>query len=147
MDFTTTFSLKPPKRVGRHILTKCGFDKVNYLVRDGINKGRINLSEKTKRSYELVLAQNSLSMTTNDVLIWASQQKFEKTRFIDAFTFAAQYPDVQKDGPIIFLQEAPYFWSGYSFYLMLGYTDLGRVVTFVSGGGIWSSRYRFAFLG
>lgn len=146
MKIINEFTVKLARRRSIRELVQSGnYGHVNFLVRQGVTKNRFTLQEEVPGDRQIVILGSDDEVGSNDVLTAARKMGLVRPSMVDAFLIGEQNPEQQTKGPILFLHDPQYIWSGHVFYMMLDYNKKGRGVTFISSGGIWDRKFRFAF--
>lgn len=140
------FHIKNPKfRTADQLLKAGQYDETNYVVSEGIRKKRFPVDNQSVGDFEIVVIDFDCNVTSHDVLSEARDLRLRRPVYADAFLLGEQYPDEQQKGPIVFLHDPQYFWSGHCFNLVLTAIKNRRAIRLVSSGSWWHSGYRFAF--
>jgi len=147
MKIITEFTIKlAKKRKIEDVIRASKYDDVNFLIMEGVRKKRLHLkNNKEVGERTIVIVGFDESVSSNDVLSEARKLGLTRPSYGDAFLVGEQHPDEQIAGPIVFLHDPQYSWSGYSFNLVLDISRKGRIISFISSGGWWHSGFRFAF--
>lgn len=146
MKVITEFTIKlAKKRKIEDVIKASKYDEVNLLITEGIRKRRLSLRDEEVGERTIVIVGTGESVSSNDMLSEARRLRLVRPSYGDAFLVGEQYPDEQIAGPIVFLHNPQFSWSGYSFNLVLDLSRKRRIITFVSSGGWWHSGFRFAF--
>jgi hypothetical protein len=146
MKTITEFTVKlTKKRKIEDVIRASKYDEVNFLIMDGVRKKRLFLRDEEVGERTIVLIGSEESVGSNDVLFEARRLGLVRPSYGDAFLVGEQHPNEQVAGPIVFLHDPQYSWSGHSFNLVLDVSRKGRIISFVSSGGWWHSGFRFAF--
>ncbi len=143
----TAFVIKNPKvRTADQLIRAGRYDEVNYVINEGITKKRFPLDDQIVGEYTIVILDADCDVGSHDVLSEARTKRLLRPTYADVFLLGEQHPDEQLKGPIVFLHDPQYFWSGHSFNMVLNATRKNRIISLVSSGGWWHSGYRFAFI-
>ncbi len=135
------------KRKINDILFGGKFDEVNFLVRDGIQRKRIIVQDETLGSRQITILSFDEAVDAQTVKLAAYRLRLLFAKYEDVFLFGEQYPEEQKKGPIVFLSDTPYLWSGHLFNFSLDMTRSGkRKISLVSSGGNFPMNQRFGFV-
>ncbi len=147
MKVITECTIKLAKRRKiQDVIRASKYDEVNFLITEGASKKRLSLSdEEVGERTIVVVSTDDESISSGDVLSEARRMGLVRPSYGDAFLIGEQHPDEQIAGPIVFLHDPQYMWSGHSFNLVLDVSRKGRIISFVSSGGWWHSGFRFAF--
>lgn len=95
---------------------------------------------------EIVLIGFDRDVTSEEVITRAVALGLERPRYEDALSFGVTYPDVQRDGPIVFLHDPWFGFFGRRDVICL-WTNAGRRELGLEGfDDTWSRNYRFAFV-
>lgn len=133
------------KRKIEDVIKASKYDEVNFLITEGIRKRRLSLQDEETGEWTIVIVGTDESVSSNDILSEARWSGLVRPSYGDAFLVGEQHPDEQIAGPIVFLHDPQYLWSGHFFNLVLDVSRKGRIISFVSSGGWWHSGFRFAF--
>lgn len=146
MKIITEFTVKLAKRRKIEDVIKASkYDEVNFLITEGVRKRRLSLQDEEVGEWTIVIIRSDENVSSNDVLSEARRLGLVRPSYNDAFLVGEQHPDEQIVGPIVFLHDPHYSWSGHSFNLVLDVSRKGRIISFISSGGWWHSGFRFAF--
>lgn len=146
MKIITEFVVKLAKRRRvEDIIRASKYDEVNFLITEGVQKKRLSLQNEEIGERTIVIVGSDESVSSNNALSEARRLRLVRPSYGDAFLVGEQHPDEQIVGPIVFLHDPQYSWSGHSFNLALDVSQEGRIISFISSGGWWHSRFRFAF--
>lgn len=148
MKIMTEFTIKLAKeRALEEIIKASDYAEVNFLVKEGIQKKRLSMRNEVPGEHRIILLGIDDGISSQEVLTETRRIRLDRPTHGDAFLFGEQHPDEQNSGPIVFLHELQYSWSGYSFNLLLDTSRRGRIISLISSGGWWHSGFRFAFRG
>lgn len=147
MKVITECTIKLAKRRKiEDVIEASKYDEVNFLITEGVGKKRLSLQDQGAGEWEVVIiGTDDESISSGDVLSQARRMGLVRPSYGDAFLVGEQHPDEQIAGPIVFLHDPQYMWSGHSFNLVLDTSRKGRIISLVSSGGWWHSGFRFAF--
>ena len=146
MKVITQFTIKlAKKRKIEDVIKASKYDEVNFLITEGIRKGRLSLQNEEIGERTIVIVGSDESISSSDALSEARRMGLVRTSYGDAFITGEQHPNEQIVGPIVFLHDPQYSWSGHSFNIVLDVSRKGRIISLVSSGGWWYSGFRFAF--
>lgn len=146
MKIINEFTINLAKgRTIQDVIRASKYDEINPLVIEGVQKKRLSLNNEDLGVHQIVIIGTDENISSNDVLAVTRKLGLIRPNYGDAFLFGEQYPDEQITGPIIFLHDPQYIWSGYSFNLALDVNEKGRLISLVSSGGWWHNKFRFAF--
>ena len=146
MKIITEFTVKLAKRRKIEDVIKASkYDEVNFLITEGVRKRRLSLQDEEVGERTIVIIRSDENVSSNDVFSEARRLRLVRPSYSDAFLVDEQHPDEQIVGPIVFLHDPQYSWSGHSFNLVLDVSRKGRIISFISSGGWWHSGFRFAF--
>jgi hypothetical protein len=141
-EFTVTLA---KRRKIEDIIKASRYDEVNFLITEGVKKKRLSLRDEEVGKRTIILIGSDEKVSSNDVLSEAKQLGLLRPDYGDAFLAGEQYSDEQIARPIVFLHDPQYVWSGHSFNLVLDVSREGRIISFMSSGGWWHSKFCFAF--
>lgn len=133
------------KRKIEDVIKASKYNEINFLITEGIRKRRLSLQDEEVGERTIVVVGADESISSSDVLSEARWMGLVRPSYGDCFLVGEQHPDEQTTGPIVFLHDPQYSWSGHSFNLVLDVSRKGRIISFVSSGGWWRSGFRFAF--
>lgn len=146
MKILTEFTVRLDKeRKIEDVIRASRYDEMNFLIKEGIQKKRLSFQNEEVGKRTVIIIGIDDSMSSNDVLFCARKMGLTRPSQGDAFLVGEQNPNEQIAGPIVFLHNPPYLWSGHSFNLVLDVSRKGRIISFISSGGWWHSGFRFAF--
>ena len=94
---------------------------------------------------EIVLLAFECRLTSEEVIAAASRAGLERPTYEDALYFGIRHPEVQREGPVVFLHEP---WHGYFGRrdVVCLWDNAGRRELGLEGfDEVWSPHYRFAF--
>lgn len=147
MKVITECTIKLAKRRKiEDVIRASKYDEVNFLITEGVSKKRLSLQGEESGEWDIVIiGTDDESISSGDVLSQARRMGLVRPNYGDAFLVGEQHPDEQIAGPLVFLHDPQYMWSGHSFNLVLDTSRKGRIISLVSSGGWWHSGFRFAF--
>ncbi len=99
-----------------------------------------------KRAREIVLIEFGHDITSEEAIAGAVQLGLELPTYEDALYFGVQYPDVQRETPVVFLHDP---WFGYfgRWDVLCLWSNAGRRELGLEGfDERWNRNYRFAFV-
>lgn len=95
---------------------------------------------------EIAVLEFGGDVTSDEALTEAARRGLERPTPEDALCFGAQHPEVQREGPVVFLHEPWFGFFGRRDVLCL-WTNAGRRELGLEGfDDLWSGEYRFAFV-
>lgn len=98
------------------------------------------------RTRELVLLELGGDLSSEEVIAEAHRLGLERPMYEDALHFGARHPDVQRDGPVVFLHDPWFGFFGRRDVLCL-WSNAGRRELGLEGfDERWSANHRFAFV-
>jgi hypothetical protein len=98
------------------------------------------------RPRDVALLEFDHAVTSTDAMAEAAQRKLEPPTYEDALYFGVAYPDVQCQGPVVFLHDPWLGFFGRRDVLCL-WSNAGRRELGLEGfDDRWSPPYRFAFI-
>jgi hypothetical protein len=95
---------------------------------------------------ELVLLEIGEKITTGEVLARAARLGLDRPQYEEALHFGIRYPDVQREGPVVFLHDPWVGFFGRRDVLCLWSNAGRRELGLEDFDGSWSSDHRFAFV-
>jgi hypothetical protein len=99
-----------------------------------------------ERTREVVLLQLGRAVTSEEAIAEARQLGLERPVYEDALYFGIEYPDAQREGPVVFLHDPWFGFFGRRDVLCL-WSNAGRRELGLEGfDDLWSRAYRFAFV-
>jgi hypothetical protein len=99
-----------------------------------------------RRVREIMLLEFDHTVTSDDVLTEAARLGLERPMYEDALYFGIEYPEVQRERPVVFLHEPWFGFFGRRDVLCL-WSNAGRRELGLEGfDDPWSKNYRFAFV-
>jgi len=99
-----------------------------------------------KRGREIVLLEFGREVTSGDAIREAVQLGLERPLYEDALYFGAEYPEVQREGPLVFLHDPWFGFFGRRDVVSL-WTNAGRRELGLEGfDEPWCASWRFAFV-
>jgi hypothetical protein len=99
-----------------------------------------------KRGREIVLIQFDREVTSGDAIAEAARLGLERPVYEDALSFGAEYPEVQREGPVVFLHDPWFGFFGRRDVVSL-WTNAGRRELGLEGfDEPWRAGWRFAFV-
>jgi len=137
----------PEERTIEQVLAAGNYGEVNFVIRSGVHKKFLSMKGEPLGNRKIVLLEPDDRIATCQLLEEARNQKLRRPTYADAFLFGELYPDEQNKGPIVFLHDPAYLWSGHSFYLVLNVKNGRRAISLISVGDWWEYGHRFAFVG
>ncbi|MFA6754143.1 MAG: hypothetical protein WCR84_03240 [Candidatus Paceibacterota bacterium] len=128
MKVITEFTIKlVKKRKIKDVIKASKYNEVNFLITEGIRKRRLSLQNEEIGEQTIVIVGSDESVSSNDVLSEARRLGLVRPSYGNAFLVGEQRPDEQITGPIVFLHDPQYSWSGHSFNLVLDVNRKGRI--------------------
>jgi hypothetical protein len=101
----------------------------------------------TSQVREIVLLEFDHDVTADEAMTEAARLGLECPRYEDALYFGIEYPDVQREGPVIFLHDPWFGFFGRRDVLCL-WNNAGRRELGLDGfDDRWPGNVRFAFVG
>ena len=98
------------------------------------------------RACDIVLLGFDADVTSEDVLTRAAALGLERPRYEDALYFGIAHPEVQRDGPVVFLHDPWFGFFGRRDVICL-WSNAGRRELGLEGfDDTWSTSYRFGFV-
>jgi hypothetical protein len=99
-----------------------------------------------KRAREIVLVRFDREVTSGDAIAEAARLGLERPVYEDALYFGAEYPEVQREGPVVFLHDPWFGFFGRRDVVSL-WTNAGRRELGLEGfDEPWRPSWRFAFV-
>jgi hypothetical protein len=99
-----------------------------------------------KREREIVLIQFDREVTSGDAIAEAARLGLERPVYEDALSFGAEYPEVQRERPVVFLHDPWFGFFGRRDVVSL-WTNAGRRELGLEGfDEPWRASWRFAFV-
>jgi hypothetical protein len=99
-----------------------------------------------KREREIVLIRFDRGVTSGDAIAEAARLGLERPVYEDALYFGAEYPEVQREGPVVFLHDPWFGFFGRRDVVSL-WTNAGRRELGLEGfDEPWHASWRFAFV-
>lgn len=99
-----------------------------------------------RRAREIVLLEFDRDVTSEEAIAEAVQHDLERPIYEDALYFGIEYPDVQRERPVVFLHDPWFGFFGRRDVLCL-WNNAGRQELGLEGfDDPWSRNYRFAFV-
>lgn len=144
----SVFEVDNSKKCTTERMVRAGnYDEVNYLITEGIKKGKFPIQHEVKGRRKIVVLDDDCDFTSQEVIIEAKRMSLSRPTYTDAFLFGEQHPcELRNDSPIVFLHDPAYYWNAYFFYLVLNAKHNRRQLRLVSSGDRWPGKYRFAFV-
>jgi len=100
-----------------------------------------------RRVREIVLLEFDHDVTSADVITEAVEAGLERPTYEDALHFGIEYPDVQRERPVVFLHDPWFGYFGRRDVICL-WSNAGRRELGLEGfDDRWSANHRFAFVG
>jgi hypothetical protein len=146
MNQTALIIQNPKLRTAEQLLIAGRYNQVNYVVSEAIRKKKFSVDEQLVGEFEIVIISVDENVDSHDVVSKARELGLRRPVYAEALLLGEQHPDEQRKGPIVFLHDPQYSWSGHSFNLVLTANKNRRAITFVSASDWWHSGYRFAFV-
>ncbi|HVQ76504.1 MAG TPA: hypothetical protein VMT79_13330 [Candidatus Binatia bacterium] len=97
------------------------------------------------RVCEIALLAFDRPVTSEDVTAEAARRGLEPPTYEDALYFGIEWPDVQCDGPVVFLHSPWFGFFGRRDVLCLWHNAGRRELGLEGFDSTWSPHYRFAF--
>lgn len=95
---------------------------------------------------EVMLVEFDREVTSDEALADAARLRLERPTYEDALYFGIEYPDVQRDGPVVFLHDPWFGYFGRRDVVCLWSNAGRRELGLEDFDGRWSVSYRFAFV-
>jgi hypothetical protein len=95
---------------------------------------------------EMALLALDREATTEEILAEAARRGLERPMYEDALRFGLEHPDVQRDGPVVFLHDPWFGIAGRRDVISLWYNAGRRELGLEDFDGLWGRDVRFAFV-
>ncbi len=99
-----------------------------------------------KRLCEIILLEFDHSVASEEAITEADRLGLERPMYEDALYFGIEYPDVQRERPVVFLHDPWFGFFGRRDVLCLWSNAGRRELGLEDFDGSWSQNYRFAFV-